>query len=250
MFKSLLLSLIVLTMFACSNQSPPCTVFVESKNEYIFDATRNRQIPTQHYFLSDPDERNGELVILSAGYGSSNTEYEYITKELAQKGYYVISIQHELQTDEMLPSGEDMIAARTPNWEEGVKSIHQVLKYAKKMNPAVSKSKIHLVGHSNGGDISILFANKNPKKVSSLITLDHRRMPIPLTKEFTILSLRADQFEADTGVIPSSSDQKKYGIEIIYLKNVDHNYLLDIATKETKSTVVFSIFEFLNLTIK
>ena len=156
-------------------------------------------------------------------------------------------IQHEIQTDELLPSGDDVIKLRTPNWREGMKSIDQVLKYVKREVPSISTEKIHLIGHSNGGDISVLFATEHPQNVKSLITLDHRRMPIPLTNEYKTLSFRADQFEADPGVIPSKKDQTTFGIEIIELENVDHNYVRDIATKATKEKIISSILRFLNI---
>lgn len=246
MLKLISLNFLIILFAACSDTSLSKESYVSCKNEYVFDATRNRQIPIQIYTLADSTRWNGELVILNAGYGSSNTEYSYITSALADKGYYVISIQHEIQSDEPLPSGDDMIALRTPNWREGIKSIEQVLKHMKKKTASISTKKIHLIGHSNGGDISVLFASENSKRVHSLITLDHRRMPIPLSKDFKTLSFRSDEFEVDAGVIPSSSDQKEFGIEIVYLKNVNHNYLRDIGTKETKSTVISSIFQFLN----
>lgn len=247
MIKLLIPSLFLLLFTACSDSNSSNEIHVTSKNEYVFDEARSRQIPIQVYALSDSTQWNGELVILSAGYGSSNTEYSYITEKLAKKGYYVISIQHEIQTDEMLPSGDDIMTLRAPNWREGIKSIKEVMNYVKKSTPTISTQKIHLIGHSNGGDISVLFAKENPSRVHSLITLDHRRMPIPLSKEYKTLSFRADEFETEQGLIPSSNDQQKYGIEIVYLKNVNHNYLRDIATKKTKSTVIFSILEFLNI---
>lgn len=247
MLKTVFSGLLIFVLFACSNSKPENEAIVISRNKYVFDSKRNRQIPIQIYSLSDSTQWNGELVILSAGYGSSNTEYSYITQELAQHGYFVLSIQHEIQSDEMLPSGDDIIQLRMPNWNEGIKSIEQVLNYVKETNPNISTKKIHLVGHSNGGDISVLFATRNPKKIRSLITLDHRRMSIPLAKEFKTLSFRADQFAADPGVIPSSIDQKKYGIKIIHLKNVDHNYLRDIATEDTKKKVISAVFQFLDI---
>ena len=247
MLKILASILLLLLFFACSESQIKDESIVTSRNEYVFDSNRNRQIPIQIYSLSDSTQWNGELVLLSAGYGSSNTEYTYITQELAKNGYYVISIQHEIQTDEMLPSGDDIIQLRTPNWNEGIKSIEQVLNYVKETNPIISTKKIHLIGHSNGGDISVLFAARNPKKTLSLITLDHRRMPIPRTKEFKTLSFRADQFEADKDVFPPKKAQKENGITVIDLKNVDHNYLRDIATEETKKKVISAIFEFLDI---
>jgi pimeloyl-ACP methyl ester carboxylesterase len=247
MHRLFIVSLLIATLISCSDTQSTCEAFISSSNEYIFDTARNRQIPTQSYFLSDSAQWNGELVILNAGYGSSNTEYGYISRNLAQKGYYVIAIQHEIQTDEMLPSGHNIIELRTPNWNEGVKSVKEVIEHVKASIPAISTSKIHLIGHSNGGDISVLYATKYPKNIHSLITLDHRRMPIPLSKEYKTLSFRADQFKADAGVIPSSDNQSKYSVEIIYLKNVDHNYLRDIGTKSTKEHVNSTISRFLEI---
>ena len=56
-----------------------------------------------------------------------------------------------------------------------------------------------------------------------------------------ILSIRADQFEADKGVIPNTSDLNKYNIKIITLKNVNHDYLRDNATKKTKGIILAEI---------
>ncbi|MFK7783992.1 MAG: alpha/beta fold hydrolase [Crocinitomicaceae bacterium] len=245
MTKNVFYFSVLMVLISCSSAENNCESYLKSSNQYIYDASRERQIPTQIYALSDSSEWNGELVILNCGYGSSATEYSYITEALAQNGYYVISIQHEIQTDEMIPSGENIIELRMPNWKEGIKSMEQVIEFVKTESPSISTEKVHLIGHSNGGDISVLFATNHPKRVRSLITLDHRRMPIPLSKEYQTLSFRADQFEADLGVIPSKQDQIEFAIGIIYLENVDHNYLRDIATEETKELVLSNIFDFL-----
>ncbi len=244
--KYFFFTLIVLSVTSCMEPNCYSEPHVKSTNQYVNDEKRDRAIPTQIYALSDSTKWNGELVILNCGYGSSPTEYTYIAQELAQTGYYVVSVQHEIQGDELIPSGDDIIKLRTPNWEKGIKNMNEVLKFVKQNVPTISTQKIHLIGHSNGGDISVLFASRNPNRVHSLITLDHRRMPIPLTKKYPTLSFRADQFEADPGVIPSKSDQKVYRIEIVSLKNVEHNYLRDIASQETKKKVIHKILEFLS----
>jgi dihydrofolate reductase len=42
-------------------------------------------------------------------------------------------------------------------------------------------SKVTLIGHSNGGDIAMLFARNHPQFVKKIISLDSLRMPFPRT---------------------------------------------------------------------
>ena len=44
------------------------------------------------------------------------------------------------------------------------------------------------VGHSNGGDISMYFAQQHPEMVSQVITLDNLRVPFVLNEKAKILS--------------------------------------------------------------
>ncbi|TAJ13864.1 alpha/beta fold hydrolase [Marinilabiliaceae bacterium JC017] len=190
-----------------SNNERKCLTICETR--YVNDDSRNRIIPIEIYSPCSEKQLNKELVVLSAGYWCVNTGYSYISKRLSEKGYLVVAIQHELETDVMLPCGEDMYKLRLPNWKEGVKSIQVVLKYLKKEYPNMRFDQLNLIGHSNGGDISMLFATEFPDIVKSCVTLDHRRMPIPVTEKVKIMSIRADEYAADEGVIPSASELAK-----------------------------------------
>ena len=234
--RKLLTVLIVIFISSCSSSNDK--KIIESKSEYIEDNARKRIIPIEIYYSNITKK---EPVIISSGYGCSSTEYSFIAKSLSEKGFLVISIQHELQTDKYLPSGENIYELRLPNWREGIQNIKTVLNFIKTEFPNQNLDKLNLIGHSNGGDISMLYATNNPKKIKSVISLDNRRMPIPKTEKFKILSIRADQFEADKGVIPNTSDLNKYNIKIITLKNVNHDYLRDNATKKTKGIILAEI---------
>ena len=234
MKKVLILTLAVL-LTSCSINNKIITKNVTSETHYIHDESRNRSIPIETY---RSEKSNNEVVILNAGYGCSATEYSYITKNLAGKGYLVIGIQHELQTDEYLPSGENIYEARLPNWEEGIKNINSTIKFLSQNFPSKNFEKLNLIGHSNGGDIAMLYATNHPDKIKSIITLDHRRMPIPRTNQYEILSIRADQFPADFGVLPNNQELGEYSIKIVNLDNVAHDYLRDNATKETKEIIL------------
>ena len=85
-----------------------------------------------------------------------------------------------------------------------------------------------------------------PQKVSKIITLDHRRMPIPKVSKPKILSFRADEFEADKSVILDSTTQHIYDIQIILLKNTKHDDFRDIGSKELKKVVTDKMIPFLN----
>ncbi|RJY13313.1 alpha/beta fold hydrolase [Parashewanella spongiae] len=67
--------------------------------------------------------------------------------------------------------------------------------------PAYHFEKPLFVGHSNGGDISALYTAQYPQHVTSVVTLDHRRVPLPRDKNIKVLSIRASDFPADEGVL-------------------------------------------------
>ncbi len=232
--------LLIVLLSGCLNKNQNQS-YVISKTKYICDESRQRIIPTEIYSQLNENNLNGEVVILSAGYGCTNTSYSYISKHLAKRGYLVVCIQHELQTDEMLASGSDMYKLRLPNWKEGVSSIEIVLDYVRANYSSIDCDKINLIGHSNGGDISMLFTKLHTEKVKTCITLDHRRMPIPRTNKAKMMTIRADQYIADLGVLPDSLEMETYNIKVINLKNVEHNYLRDNATSKTKDIVIKNI---------
>jgi pimeloyl-ACP methyl ester carboxylesterase len=53
-----------------------------------------------------------------------------------------------------------------------------VLKQLKKLQPNADYSHLTLVGHSNGGDTAMYFANEHPELVSKVVTLDNLRVPL------------------------------------------------------------------------
>ena len=61
-----------------------------------------------------------------------------------------------------------------------------------------------MVGHSNGGDISMYFAKMYPDQIKKVVTLDNLRVPFLTDGKFKILSFRSKdpQFKTDPGVVP------------------------------------------------
>lgn len=209
---------------------------IEQKN--LFDSDRQRSIPIQIYkpvseIISLP------VVIINHGYGVKNTEYSFIAEPLCKEGYVVICIQHDLPDDPALPRTGNLYEKRKPFWDCGVKNIVFVLSELANATNNLNLQKIIIIGHSNGGDISMLFTSIHPELVEKVISLDSLRMPFPTKDHIPILSLRANDTNADAGVIPES------GAIIIKLENAKHIDMYDAGPEEIKREIMYLIDLFL-----
>ena len=73
-------------------------------------------------------------------------------------------------------------------------------------------SELILMGHSNGGDMTMLFATKYPQLISKAISMDHRRMIMPRTLKPRLYTLRGCDYEADAGVLPTGQEQEQFNM--------------------------------------
>lgn len=217
----------------------------------MFDKSRNRKIPVAFYYPQTAQKiSNQQVVIFSHGYGENkggdNRIYSYLTENLASKGYFVASIQHELPTDDLLAMEGDLKVTRGPNWDRGSENIRYVLSELKKTNPELDFSHLTLIGHSNGGDMTALFATKYPKLVSKVITMDNRRMPLPRTSKPKIYTLRSKNYTADKDVLPTEQEQIKYGITVQFT-SINHSDMDNDATIEERKIMNDFIENYLSL---
>lgn len=204
---------------------------VTTKSITLTDASRNRLILVEAYSATSsstakPQSSLQRVVLLSAGYSGGDTTshraYSFIADALAQHGCLVLSVQHERPDDAPMAREGNLYELRKPIWERGVTNLLFVRESLRKKFTKHDFDHLVLLGHSNGGDISMLFATKYPNLVSDVITFDHRRMPIPRVNKPRILSLRSSDFEADAGVLPTPEEQKKFGMTITRLPNTKH----------------------------
>jgi peptidoglycan-N-acetylglucosamine deacetylase len=214
----------------------PFIYALDVKNIQMQDTSRNRLVPVVIY---QGEKLNKQVVIISHGYGIKNTEYSFIANTLAARGYFVASIQHDLETDKPLPTTGNLFDRRKPLWERGVKNILFVISELKKIEPQLNLNKVILIGHSNGGDMSMMFATLHPDRLSKIISLDSRRYPFPSNTYIEILRFGAIDDEPDEGVVPKS------GVEVIYLKDARHIDLCDRGNKYIKNKIQKSIIQFL-----
>ena len=199
------------------------------------DQSRKRLVPVAIY---EPGKaalykagKLHQLVILNHGYGQNQwgsfKAYSYLANFLASKGYTVVSIQHELTTDDLLPATGKLIQTRWSDWERGVQNILFVINKLKRTRPNLDYKHLNLIGHSNGGDMIILFATQHPELVDKVISLDNRRMPFPRASKPRIYSLRSSDQPADKGVLPTPGEQQQFGIKLVKLKSTMHNEMND-----------------------
>jgi dienelactone hydrolase len=199
----------------------------------LFDQTRSRSIPIQIY-LSQRAKAKAlrahkpmPVVVISHGYRMKNTEYSAIADYLAEKGFFVASIQDDLTTDPHLKHSGTLYQRRKPLWDKGVLNILFAEKALHKLYPFIEINKVILLGHSNGGDISILFAKNYPNSVKAVISLDSLRVPFPRDGKIPILSIRANNTKSDPAVLPDKKDWKKLHMMIVNLNDAKHIDLSD-----------------------
>lgn len=188
------------------------------------------------------------VVILSHGNTVKHTEYSFIANTFAARGYLVVSIQHDLGTDDPMVTkvGEEYVGRRL-QYNRGVFNIMFAIEEMKKLYPNADYSKLTLVGHSNGGDISMYFAGRHPELVKKVVTLDNLRVPFITDGKIKILSFRSKDpvFKPDPGVIPNEDARKKAGITVV---NTDfrHNDLSDRGPEQVKTTILEKLHKFLD----
>lgn len=223
---------------------------VRTQSLSLFDESRQRTVPVELYLpaqASYPNVKNKKkfkLAVLSHGYGGKNTDYSFIADDLVRRGYVVASIQHELSSDEPMPTTGNVFKVRKPFWERGAQNILFVIEELKRLNWNLDYENLLLVGHSNGGDTSMLFAAEHSDLVGKIISLDNRRMPFPRRSCPQILSIRSSDQSADAGVLPTIEEQKKFRIKIVKV-DIIHNDMWDAATEKQKQQMIKIINDFL-----
>ncbi|MEJ5048640.1 alpha/beta hydrolase [Chryseobacterium culicis] len=216
----------------------------------FLDQSRNRKIPVAFYYpKTDKKILNPQVIIFNHGYGLNKggdyLVYSYLMEKLASKGYFTVSIQHELATDSLLPTEGNLQMVRRPFWQNGSDNILFVLNELKKTKPELDYKHLTLIGHSNGGDMVALFGNQHPNLVYKLITMDNRRMFLPRTSVPKIYSLRSNDYPADEGVLPNETEQKKYSITV-QPTSINHGHMDNKGSDEEKKILNDFVLKYLS----
>jgi hypothetical protein len=188
------------------------------------------------------------VAILNHGNTVKFTEYSFLANAFAARGYMVASIQHDLQTDAPLVTkvGE-LYVGRLPQYHRGVANIRFAIDELKKVQPNADYDHLTMVGHSNGGDISMYFAKMYPDQIKKVVTLDNLRVPFMTDGRFKILSFRSKDpvFKPDPGVIPADDVCEKAGITVVRTA-FQHNDMRDTGPDEAKASIQGMLDKFLD----
>ena len=187
------------------------------------------------------------VAILNHGNTVKNTEYSFLANIFAARGYLAISPQHDLPTDPpMVTKVGEPYVGRLPQIERGIANIHFAVDEMKKVQPNADYTKVTMVGHSMGGDISMYFAREFPDQVKKVVTLDNLRVPFITEGKFKILSFRSKDpvFKADPGVVPDEDVCEKSGITVVNT-GFQHNDMRDTGPDNVKSTIQGMLDKFL-----
>jgi pimeloyl-ACP methyl ester carboxylesterase len=187
------------------------------------------------------------VTIINHGNTVKHTEYSFLANVFAARGYLVISPQHDLPTDPpMVTKVGEIYVGRLPQIQRGVANIHFAIKEMKKIEPNADYSRVTMVGHSMGGDITMYFAKQYPDEIKKVVTLDNLRVPFLTEGKFKILSFRSHdtQFKPDPGVVPDADECEKAGITVVNT-GFQHNDMRDTGPDAAKSSIQTMLDKFL-----
>jgi alpha/beta hydrolase family protein len=219
----------------------------------LFDAARQRPVSVDIAVRRDYETKADfglwrlPLAVISNGNTVKATEYSFLANVLAARGYLVASIQQDLPTDPPLMTkiGQPYVG-RGGVYIRCEANILFVLGELKKRQRNAEYDHITLVGHSNGGDVSMYVAHQHPELVSKVITLDNLRVPFVLSDHMKILSFRSKDpnFVTDPGVLPTPDQAKRRGIDIVNT-GAQHIELSDRGPDSVKEKIQATLDQFL-----
>ena len=188
------------------------------------------------------------LAVLNHGNTVKFTEYSFLANVFAARGYMVVSIQHDLPTDApMVTKVGELYVGRQPQYLRGIANIRFAIEEMHRVQPNADYDHLTMVGHSNGGDISMYFAKLYPDQIRKIVTLDNLRVPFMTDGRFKILSFRSKdpQFKTDPGVIPPEEVRQKSGIQVVQT-GFQHNDMRDTGPDKAKATIQDMLDKFLD----
>ncbi len=219
----------------------------------FYDTVRNRPVAIDIAVRRDKelqaDAGLAELPVAILNHGNTvrYTEYSFLANLFAARGYMAVSIQHDLDSDAPLVTkvGE-LYVGRLPVYERGIANIEFAVKQLEKLQPNADYDHLTMVGHSNGGDISMYYAKLHPDRIRKVVTLDNLRVPFMIDGKFRILSFRSKDpvFKPDPGVVPDQSICDQAGITVVNT-GFQHTDMSDRGPDDVKNSISSALDKFL-----
>ena len=219
----------------------------------FYDSARDRRIDVAVAVRRDKEMAANAginvlpVAIVNHGNTVRFTEYSFLANVLAARGYMAVSIQHDLPTDvPLVTKVGELYVGRLPVYQRGVANIEFTVAQMKKIQPNADYDHLTMVGHSNGGDISMYFAKLHPEAVKKVVTLDNLRVPFLTEGKFKILSFRSKDpvFKADPGVVPDDDTCEQTGITVVNT-GFQHTDMSDRGPDNVKTSIQGVLDKFL-----
>jgi hypothetical protein len=227
---------------------------IRHETKMFYDASRGRPVAVDIAVRRDREMQADAgmlklpVAVLNHGNTVKFTEYSFLANLFAARGYMAVSIQHDLDTDAPLVTkvGEPYVG-RQPVYERGVANIMFAVDQLKTIQPNSDYDHLTMVGHSNGGDISMYFAKLHPDQVKKVVTLDNLRVPFMTDGKFKILSFRSQDavFKPDPGVVPDDDTCEKAGITVVQT-GYQHTDMSDRGPDDAKTKIQALLDKFLD----
>lgn len=241
-------SILFILQYCVTNKDSNLSNKVKIDTLSFFDKARSRVVPLAFYYLKNKKFDKQKVIFMNHGYGGNQggdyLKYSYLTENLARNGYFVVSIQHELQSDDLLAMDGNLQITRLPNWQRGADNIKYVLNEIQSLKPELDYKNLILIGHSNGGDMANLFTEQNPGIVSKLISMDNRRYALPRSLKTEVYTIRSNDYAADPGVLPTAEEVKQFGIAVKFIP-VNHSNMDDDANFAERNLINTLIMKFI-----
>lgn len=207
----------------------------------LHDASRNRDVPVELAISRRAELRKifgfkPQVAIVNHGNTVPYSQYRFLGDVLAAQGYLVASIQHDMPGDPPLSMKGYPYLGRLPSYEKAEKNIIFAIGEIRKRYPKPDFSRVTMLGHSQGGDITVFFANNHPEIVSRVVTLDNIRVPLLMSAKAKVLSVRSGNFKPDSGVVPTDDVCEDEGIQVVNTE-FQHDHFTDHGPDAVKSKV-------------
>lgn len=183
--------------------------------------------------------------MLSPGYGLGLSDYGFLARALAEAGHLVVLVQQDLPDDPPLPAVGDLVVARAPFWQRGADNLRFLWRQLSRDYAQHDWQRVRLLGHSNGGDTSLwLLRTERPDWLQAVITLDHRRVPLPAdVSGVALLSLRSSDMPALAGVLP---ERPGPNTKLVHLHYAEHDQLHDGGPEAVRRQILQHVRTFLS----
>ena len=232
-------AVLIASLVGCASNQATHSV----SSERLFDEARGREIPLFFTYPRPSSCVNScNVAFISPGYNVSSKNYQFIADELSNQGFFVVGIDNQLPSDPPLPTSGNLIELRAPFWDTGADNIIHASTVLSRRFPEYDWPKLLLVGHSQGGDISAWLASRHPSMVSTVVSLDHRRVPLPDREGIRVLNIRASQYEPDPGAVAQSFSSNYC---VVVLEDTMHNDLDDGGPQKVKDQIVNDLRSFI-----